>query len=65
MLKSSMLGNATTIPFLIRGTTANPSFAPDVNAMAGVALKKVLTKDASGQSELEKGLKSLFGKKKN
>ncbi len=64
MLKNSLLGKSADIPFLIRGTTAHPSFAPDVSAMAGSAVKNLLNKDANGQSGLEKSLKSLFGKKR-
>ncbi len=63
MLKSGLLGKGG-IPFLIRGTTANPSFAPDVGGIAEGTLKNIMTKDAAGESSLEKGLKGLFGKKK-
>ena len=45
-------------PFLVRGTTSNPTFAPDVGAaVRGVVNKENATKAATGL------LKGIFGKK--
>ena len=50
------------IPFLIRGTTSNPSFAPDIKGMAGSQLKDLL--QGTDKNNPFGGLTGLFGKKK-
>jgi AsmA protein len=57
-------GKGGSIPFLIQGTTSNPAFVPDVQGMAGSALKNVLSgKPGSNPSPVD-ALTGLFGKKK-
>jgi AsmA protein len=50
------------IPFTIQGTTANPSFVPDVKGMVGGQLKGFL--QGTDKSKPLGGLTGLFGKKK-
>jgi AsmA protein len=50
------------IPFLIQGTTSNPSFVPDVKGMVGGQLKGIL--QGGDKNNPLGGLKGLFGKKK-
>ena len=63
-------GAAGGIPFLIHGTTSNPVFEPDVNAMVGGFAKgalsngKVGTGAVPGGQDLGQALGGLFGKKK-
>jgi AsmA protein len=53
------------IPFLIQGTTSNPSFMPDVKGMVGGQLKGLLQGNQPGdQNNPLSGITSLFGKKK-
>ncbi len=54
-----------SIPFLIQGTTSNPTFMPDVKGMVGGQLKGLLQGNQTGdQSNPLSGLTGLFGKKK-
>ncbi len=54
-----------SIPFLIQGTTSNPSFMPDVKGMVGGQLKGLLGGTQAGdQSNPLSGITGLFGKKK-
>jgi AsmA protein len=50
------------VPFMIQGTTANPSFVPDLKGMAGSQLKGLL--QGGDKSNPLGGLTGLFGKKK-
>jgi AsmA protein len=52
-----------SLPFLIQGTTSNPTFLPDVKAMAGSKLKALTGAGATGKSPVD-ALTGLFGKKK-
>jgi len=54
------------VPFMIQGTTANPSFVPDLKGLAGSQLKGLLGGATSGSSKSNPlgGLTGLFGKKK-
>jgi AsmA protein len=62
-------GGVMSVPFLVRGTTSDPSFAPDVKGMAGSLVDSLTGKGAQpGQGQPAKSLgdalKNLFGKKK-
>jgi AsmA protein len=59
-------GGATTLPFAIQGTTANPLIVPDVAGMALGAIKAKSQPNAgTGQSDAVGGiLGGIFGKKK-
>lgn len=50
------------IPFLIQGTTSNPSFMPDVKGIVGSQLKGLM--QPGNQNNPLGGLTNLFGKKK-
>lgn len=53
------------IPFLIQGTTANPTFVPDVKGMVGGQLKGLLGGTQAGDQNNPIGaITGLFGKKK-
>lgn len=54
------------IPFLIQGTTSNPTFLPDVQGLAGGALQNVLSgkKGAQNQASPIDALTGIFNKKK-
>ena len=60
------LGSKSTgaIPFLIQGTTSNPSFMPDVKGMVGGQLKGLLGNQTGDQNNPLSGITGLFGKKK-
>jgi len=64
------LGNKGTggIPFLIQGTTSNPTFMPDVKGIVGNQLKSFLQGNQPGnqgnQSSPIDAITGLFGKKK-
>jgi AsmA protein len=51
-----------TIPFLIAGTSSNPSFAPDLKGVAKETLQQY-TKDPSKAIDTAKGILDLFNKK--
>lgn len=51
-----------TIPFVITGTSANPSFQPDVTGAAKETLQQY-TKDPSKAIDTAKGILDLFNKK--
>jgi AsmA protein len=54
-----------SIPFLIQGTTANPSFMPDVKGMVGSQLKGLLQGNQPADQNNPLGaITGLFGKKK-
>jgi len=56
---------ASNIPFLVQGTTANPTFVPDVKGIVGSQLKGLLGNQSGDQnSNPLGGLTGLFGKKK-
>ena len=56
---------ASNIPFMIQGTTSNPTFVPDVKGMVGGQLKGILGGQTGDQSNNPlSGLTGLFGKKK-
>ena len=56
---------ASDIPFMIQGTTSNPTFIPDVKGIAGSQLKGLLGNPTGDQSNNPLGgLTGLFGKKK-
>jgi len=59
------LGGAAsgTLPFLIQGTTSNPTFVPDVKGMVGSKLKGLGGNVPGGKSPVD-ALTGLFGKKK-
>ena len=57
-------GKGGAIPFLIQGTTSNPSFVPDVQGLAGGALKNVLSGQTGNKPSPVDALTGLFGKKK-
>ncbi len=60
-------GQSGGIPFMIHGTTSNPTFEPDVNAVVGGLAKGVLSggpKNIPGQQNLGQAIGGLFGKKK-
>ena len=64
-------GAAGGIPFLIHGTTSNPVFEPDVNAMVGGFAKGALSNGSKlgtgavpGGQNVGQALGGLFGKKK-
>jgi AsmA protein len=59
-------GQSGGIPFTIHGTTSNPSFEPDVNAMVGGLAKGALAggKDIPGGQNLGQALGGLLGRKK-
>lgn len=50
------------IPFLIQGTTSNPTFVPDVKGIVGSQLKGLM--QPGNQNNPLGGLTNLFGKKK-
>ncbi len=53
------------IPFMIQGTTANPSFVPDVGALAGSAIKNAIAPKVGGKgADPVSSITGLFGKKK-
>jgi hypothetical protein len=60
--------NSGGIPFMIKGTTSNPIFVPDVGGMAGGAVKGIpgdATGIAGGATKGAGGVVGgLFGKKK-
>jgi AsmA protein len=54
-----------TIPFLIQGTTSNPTFMPDVKGMVGGQLKGLLQgNQPADQNNPLDAITGLFGKKK-
>jgi AsmA protein len=54
-----------SIPFLIQGTTANPTFVPDVKGMVGGQLKGLLQgNQPADQNNPLDAITGLFGKKK-
>jgi AsmA protein len=53
-----------SIPFLIQGTTSNPAFVPDIQGMAGGALKNVLSGKTGNKPSPIDALTGIFGKKK-
>ncbi|MBZ5524955.1 MAG: hypothetical protein LAP21_22215, partial [Acidobacteriia bacterium] len=57
-------GKGGSVPFLIQGTTSNPTFIPDVQGMAGGALQNVLSGKTAGKPSPADALTGLFGKKK-
>ena len=57
-------GKGGGIPFLIQGTTSNPSFVPDVQGLAGGALQNALSGKTAGKPSSVDALTGLFGKKK-
>ena len=59
------LASASGLPFLIQGTTSNPTFMPDVKGMVGAKLKGLggLPGATGGKSPVD-ALSGLFGKKK-
>jgi AsmA protein len=57
-------GQGGSIPFLIQGTTSNPSFVPDIQGMAGNALKGVLSGKSGNKPSPIDALTDIFGKKK-
>jgi AsmA protein len=56
--KSGRGGDRGGVSFKIQGTTANPTFVPDVGSMAGNAAKGALQKSVSGKTG------GILGKKK-
>jgi len=56
------LGKGGAIPFMIQGTTSNPTFMPDVQGMVGNKLKGLM--QPGNQKNPLGGLGGLFGKKK-
>jgi AsmA protein len=60
------MGGATsgTLPFLIQGTTSNPTFVPDVKGMVGSKLKGLGNTGIPGGKSPVDALTGLFGKKK-
>jgi AsmA protein len=52
----------TSVPFLVGGTASNPSFKPDVKAIANEELKK-FTKEPSKAVDAARGVIDLFRKK--
>jgi AsmA protein len=57
-------GQGGSIPFLIQGTTSNPSFVPDVQGMASGALKGILSGKSGNKASPIDTLSDIFGKKK-
>ncbi|HVO82528.1 MAG TPA: AsmA family protein [Terriglobales bacterium] len=57
-------GKGGGISFLIQGTTSNPTFLPDVQGLAGGALKNVLSGQSGNQQSPLDALSGLLGKKK-
>ena len=57
-------GKGGGIPFLIQGTTSNPAFLPDIQGMAGGALKNVLSGKTGNKPSPIDALTDIFGKKK-
>lgn len=54
-----------TVPFMIQGTTSNPTFVPDVKGIVGGQLQGILGSQTGDQSSNPlSGLTGLFGKKK-
>lgn len=59
------LGSSSGLPFLIQGTTSNPTFVPDVKGMVGSKLKGLgAVPGAAGGKSPVNALTGLFGKKK-
>ena len=55
------------IPFIVTGTTSNPSFVPDMRGIVGGELKGLLGDATGGNNNSSNplgGLSGLFGKKK-
>ncbi len=54
------------IPFMIQGTTSNPSFVPDVGGIATSAIKGAIAGQVGGKTSSNpvSGITGLFGKKK-
>jgi len=63
LMKASGLGQMSTLPFQIEGTTVNPKFVPEVNSILGSQASKTSTQGAQQQNPLN-GLMNLFKKKK-
>lgn len=59
-------GQRGSIPFIIQGTTSNPSFVPDVGSMATSAIKGAIAGQTGGNTSSNpiSGITGLFGKKK-
>jgi AsmA protein len=60
-------GTSGGIPFSIQGTTSNPSFVPDVSAVAGSVAKGAMQNALSGKTAATKGVGGvggLLGRKK-
>jgi AsmA protein len=58
-------GTGGPIPFMIQGTTSNPSFVPDVGGMAGTAAKGAISGAVKGTTGgASSGLGGVFGRKK-
>ena len=69
---TSAAGSSGGIPFTIHGTTSNPVFEPDVNAMVGGLAKGALSNGSKlgtgavpGGQNVGQALGGLFGKKKS
>jgi AsmA protein len=60
------LGGSTGggIPFSIQGITSNPSFVPDVSAVAGRVAKGAVQNAVSGKTAGTQALGGLLGRKK-
>jgi len=56
------LGKGGAIPFMIQGTTSNPTFVPDVEGIVGNKVKGLM--QPGNQSNPLGGLSGIFGKKK-
>lgn len=57
--------SGASVPFMIQGTTSNPTFVPDVKGIAAGQLKGILSNQTGDQSNNPLGgLTGLFGKKK-
>ena len=54
------------IPFMVQGTTSNPSFVPDVGGIATSAIKGAIAGQVGGKTSSNpvSGITGLFGKKK-
>jgi AsmA protein len=58
-------GETTTVPFFIRGTSSDPSFVPDVKAIANEKIQQVIRNPegaVKNASETVKGVLNLFRK---
>src|SRR5882724_8752986 len=49
------------IPFLIKGTTSNPAFLPDISGSLKSGLKDFLTQDNQGDDQQKQGLGGVLG----